>query len=394
MNTEMFNVPEEQASSFLDQFLSGDKIEIQQQDNNQQKPIVEGNTEAITQGQENEEVVEKKEGEENEEGRDDEIQNLVKGKESEEEKPKSNTVPEKLFEELHKQGLIYPYEDGTKPQSIEEITDALKQSNDLTIQEKIEDAWNQKMSSLSPSIQTILQYAESGVATAKEIQELTQNISYYEKVSEFDVSKPQDQEQIVFLHLVNTGFSPEEAQEQVDLFRDNKTLDKTAQKFHPSLKKMYENQIKEEFAEKQAKEEDLGRYVQTNATNTSFFLNNEQAFLPFKLSRNHKSAVMELAAKPLGVDENYEPIFGYQQYLKQLQNGTEDQYKEFMEFMTFLADRKSYKEKLGNISSSKTAKDNFKAIAVSQGKVTNKETQQESYQGPVIRKQSSSAWSM
>lgn len=377
MNTEIFNVQEDQASSFLDQFLSGGKIELQNQEDNQQKPIVEGNTETIDED-EPKEVTE------------DVVQNLVKGKDEEK---KKEDVPLVLFEKLHEQGLIFPYEDGSKPETIEEITDALKQSYEVTINQKIEEAWENKISSLSPSIQTIIQYAEYGVATATEINSLIQNVSYFEKVNQFDLTKPEDQEQIVYLHLVNTGLTEEEAVEQLEIYKENKTLEKSAQKFHPSLKKMYENQVRKEFAEKQAKEEDLGRYIQTNATNTSYFLEKEDRFLPFKISKSHKAAVLELAAKPLGV-ENYEPLFGYQQYLKQLQNGTEEEYKEFMEFMTFLADKKSYKEKLSSVVSSKTTKENYKKIAVTEGKTTNKESYQDSYQGPVIRKQSSNPWSI
>jgi hypothetical protein len=382
MNTEIFTVQEDQASNFLEQFLSGEKVEIQEQ----QKPIAEVNTEAITDNEEEKESVQ--EGD-----TDEKVQELLKNKEEEEKKVKED-IPQVLFDKLHEQGLIFPYEDGSKPESIEEITDALKQSYEVSINEKISQAWEQKINSLSPSIQTIIKYAESGVATATEVNSLIQNVSHYEKVNDFDVTNPADQEQIVYLHLVNTGLSEQEAIDQIEIFKENKTLEKSAQKFHPSLKKMYENQIRQEFSEKQAKEEDLGRYIDTNALNVSYFLKKEDTYLPFKISDNHKAAVLELAAKPLGVGENYEPIFAYQEYLKQLQNGSEDQYKEFMEIMTFIADRNSFKKKLSSVVSSKTNKENFKKIAVGEGRTTNKDSQQEQYQGPVIRKQSGSPWSI
>jgi hypothetical protein len=380
MNTEIFTVEESQASSFLEQFLGGGEIQIPEQ----QKPVVEVNTETIDDNEQK-----KEEDSDTEE----KVQELLKSKQEEEEKKKED-IPEVLFEKLHEQGLIFPYEDGSKPQSIEEITDALKQSYEVTINEKIQEAWTNKISSLSPSIQTIIQYAESGVATATEINQLIQNVSHYEKVNQFDVTNPNDQEQIVYLHLLNTGLSEQEASEQLDIFKENKTLQKTAEKFHPSLKKMYENQIRQEFQEKQAKEEDLGRYINTNAVNVSYFLKKEDAFLPFKITDSHKAAVMELAAKPIAVGENYEPVFGYQEYLKQLQNGSEEQYKEFMEIMTFIADRNSFKKKLSNVVSSKTTKENFKKIATGEGRVTNKDSQQEQYQGPVIRKQTANPWSI
>ncbi len=374
MDTQIFQG--DNASSFLDQFLAGTPTETTNTEN-----ILDQITN--TNQSEEESSVEKVEGEAPK------IEDVVNQEKVEE---KKLPTPTEVFDQLQKEGLAFVYEDGSKPETYEEIVEVVKQSRAASIQEEIKGAWEEKINSLSPQVQTILQYANSGVTTASELQTLMNQVSYFERINELDPKVEVDQEQIVYLQLLNTGLSDQEAKEQVDILKESKLLERNATQAFPILKKSYEAQVRKTFQEQQAREEGLEQYIQNNAVNVQYFVQNEESFLPFKISKNHKAAVSELAAKPVGIGENYEPIFGYNAHLKALQNGTEEQYKEFMEIMTFIADRKSFKEKLQTQASNKTAETNFKKIAVP-NKSNNSEAQQE-YSGPTIQKRSSTPWSV
>lgn len=376
MNTQFIN--EDQTSSFLDQFLSGNKVEEQVKEGEEQKDAVEN---LLKEEEEKEEVTKEKI----------DLQELVK--EEVKEEVKKVPTPSELFDKLVEEGLAYPYEDGSKPESFEEIADIVKQSKNATIEHEVSNAWKQKIESLTPQIQTIIKYAESGVTSVTELNKLMSEVSHFEKVSELDPTVEADQEQIVFLQLLNTGLNEKEAKDQIQVLKDSKLLERTATQVQPILKKTYEAQVRNTFAEQQQREQEIQRYVQDNAINVQSFIENESTFIPFKLSKTHKLAILDLAAKPLGIDDNYEPVFGYANYLKQLQNGTEEQYKDFMDTIAFIADKKSYKEKFKTEVSNKTNKENFKKIAIPEGKVNNQEEQQEQ-QGITLQKRSNSPWSI
>lgn len=404
MNTEF--IQEEQASSFLEDFLAGKSTE----QTSQSQQSASGSTsflddilgktqqatgESTTEDpalQEAEDTTEKVEGDE--EGKTEEsVEELLKKKE--EKKVEEPKVPEKLFEKLKEEGLAFEYEDGTKPETLEEIAHVLKESRNLTIQKEIEEAWNEKVQSLSPQIQTILKYAESGVVTATDLNNLISQVSYYERVSDLDPKNPEDQEQIVYIHLLNTGLSEEEATEQLNVFKESKSIDKLSEKFYPSLKKTYEAQIRRNFEEQKAKEEMIDAYVQTNAVNVQYFLQNEQAFVPFKLSKDHKVGILELAAKPIAIDPvTNDPVFAYQDYLKGLQSGTEEQYKEFMEIMAFIANKKAYKEKFQSQVTSKTTEKNFKKIMIPEGKASNQLSDEDENDTRMVIRKQKGPWSL
>jgi hypothetical protein len=379
MNTQF--IQEDATSSFLDQFLSGAPIETTETPN-----ILDQLTSANQSG-ENPPVVEGEEEKGEEAPKIEEIVNQEK-KEIEKKLP----TPTEVFDQLQKEGLAFVYEDGSKPETYEEIVEVVKQSRLASIQEEINNAWEEKMNSLTPQVQTIIQYAQSGVTSATELNNLMNQVSYFERVSELDPKIEADQEQIVYLQLLNTGLTDTEAKEQVDILKESKLLERNATQAFPILKKNYEAQVRKTFQEQQEREEGIEQYVQNNAVNVQYFVENEKTFLPFSISKPHKIAVMNLAAKPIGIGENYEPIFGYNAHLKALQNGTEEQYKDFMDTMAFIADKKAYKEKIQTQASNKTAEKDFKKIAIP-SKVNNSEAQQE-YDGPTIQKKSNTAWSL
>lgn len=322
------------------------------------------------------------------------LEALLKDTESKKEADKNLVIDsEKIFDKLHEAGMVYTYEDGSKPKTIEELIDVVKQTKEQTFQEELDNAWHSKLEALPPSIKTVLSYAEQGVTTVEQLKGFMDEVSNYEQILKLDSKNVNDQKQIVYLHLVNTGMPEEDIQEQIRIFEENKTLEKTADRFLPSLQQVYKTQVEDSYREQAARQEDAQRYVQNNVANVQHFLKNEQTYIPFKISKNHKNEVLRLSAKPIGLDPNFEPVFEYTEHLKRLQNGSEEEYKEFMEIMTFMANRKEYKEKLGTYSSSNSSKEDFKKIAIPNRTSINKDHQEEEEPRKVIRR-TASPWSM
>lgn len=167
MNTEI--IQEDLASSFLNNFLSEtpvEKPEIPNLLNQLQKQtsptgeVVEASEEKVEDGKT--------------------VEDLVKG-EIETKESINEYTPSTLFDKLVEQGLAYPYEDGSKPETFDEIAEVVKQSKELTLQNELETAWQEKVSSYSPQIQTILQFAEGGITKASELNDFITQVSHYEK---------------------------------------------------------------------------------------------------------------------------------------------------------------------------------------------------------------------
>lgn len=280
----------------------------------------------------------------------------------------------KLAETLKEKGLLIPYEDGTLPSTEEEIYNALEQSTQFTAKQVVDNAWREKVESLSPSLLRIHEFAAQGITTAQQIAEFTNVIAQNELVGGLDPKVAEDQEQIVLLQLLNTGLDEKSAREEVADLKARNVLADKATRFFPPLKKAYEDNARKLEIEQQEKVTEQARYVQTNAANVTYFLEKDTDYLPFKIDprdRAYKAEIFNLAGQEVDRTEDGNPVFGWQRHLESLQYGTEQDYKRFMKFMAFLANDKKYEEGLGKKVASTTKQQEFKKIGTTQGTTVN-----------------------
>lgn len=302
----------------------------------------------------------------------------------------------KFSEKLLEKDLLTYYEDGSLPQSEEEFIDALAQTTDLKISSTIEQAWQEKINNLSPSLQLIHQYAEMGIQSAEELAPFINTVQQAEAINNLDVQNVNDQEQIVLIQLLNTGMDEQSALEEIADLKERDKLASRAEQYFPTIQRAYEDNIRQSLLQREQEEEQYEQYINTNATNVSYFLDKEIDYLPFKLDnrdRALKAQVFELAGQPIDRTKDGEPVFGWQKYIESLQYGDENAYKEFMNIMVFMADKNKYHKNINKVTSNTVNTNTFKKIQAASNKATNTISQEQS-NGNVFSTSGKDAWSI
>jgi hypothetical protein len=287
----------------------------------------------------------------------------------------------KFVETFKEKGLLQPYEDGTLPSTEEEAIDALLQSHEYKAQVAIEEAWREKIESLSPNLQLIHEYAAQGVTTAQQLSQFTNSVAQTEAVAQLDPKSPEDQERIVLLQLMNTGLSEQDARDEVADLKERGRLESKATTFYPTLKRAYDDNVRQQLAEKAREEESVQSYVKNNAINTQYFLEKDTDYLPFKITpqdKNYKQAIYQLGAQVIERQEDGTPVFGWQKYIESLQFGDEASYKKYMKAMAYLANMDKYEEGISKKSANTAITNNFKKIKTTSGTQTNVTSEAES----------------
>lgn len=319
------------------------------------------------------------------------VEEVITGSAKPDEKPKFFSDPKELADKLIEEKILYPYEDGTKPETTEQILDSIKQSSLYNAETRAQELYDNRISTLSPALQTILQYGDNGVTSASQLTEFVGKVSHFEKVASLDPTKAEDQEQIVFMQLVNSGMDEAGARVEIADLKERSKLATAAEKYLPVLKNAYQNQITSMYEQKQREVEETDQWLNNNAKYVGHFLENEEKFVSFKIPKKDKATVFSLGAQPVGFDPEGNPVFGWQQYIQNLQEGTEDQFKEYMKIMSFLANSKGYEESVGKVKTNNSKIDSFKKINTG-GKSNSAESNEE--RTPTIRKPSNNAWAV
>ena len=299
--------------------------------------------------------------------------------------------PVEFADKLLEEKLIYSYEDGSKPQTTTELLDALKQSSLYNAQQDLQRLWQEKVEKYSPAMQTIIQYADNGITTAEELTQFVNQVSHYEKVAALDPKKDSDQEHIVYMQMINNGFDDKGARDEIADLKTRGQLGARAEKYHPLLMNAYKGQVEKTYMEKQHQIEQEQQYVENNRTNVSWFLENEEQYLPFRVSRKDKANTFELAARPVDYTPDGEAVYGWQRYIESLQHGGDERsFKEYMRIMTFIANSRSYEDNLRKSGGNAKQTEQFKKIST--GGKSNELTRNEP-DTPVIRKPNNGVWS-
>jgi hypothetical protein len=303
--------------------------------------------------------------------------------------------PIKFSEILKEKALLEPYEDGTYPQTEEELINALEQSIPYKVQTSLDAAWKEKVENLPPSLAKIHEYAEMGVTTAQQLAEFTSAVANTEIVSNYDPAKPEDQEQIVLLQLMNTGISEATAREEVADLKERNRLESRAKEYFPGLKKAYQDEVARQTRDKAEAEENVTRYVTTNAANAQYFLEKDTDYLPFKFAtgdKNYKQSILQLAAQTEDRNEDGTPVFAWQRYIESLQFGDENSYKKYMKLMAYAANMEKYEEGLSKKAANSSTNKDFKKIKTTQGTQSAVNTTEPATAVGSIRPSSTAPW--
>ncbi len=303
----------------------------------------------------------------------------------------------KAFSEILKEkGILEAYEDDSLPEKEDEFIDALSQSVERRANLRIEQAWKEKVENLPDALLRIHEYASLGITNATELNTFINSVAQSEAIGSLDVKNPSDQEQIVLIQLLNTGIDEKSAREEIEDLKERNKLEARAGQYYPSLKKTYDDNIRQAEVDKANSQEELQRYLQTNATNVAYFLEKDVEYLPFKFAandKNYKAQIAQLASQPVDVTPEGSPIFAWQKQIEALQYGDEKAYKDYMDTMAFLANKEKYKEAIRKQASNTTNTANFKKIKDTSGKSVNT-TSAEQEEIVTKQKPQNRAWSL
>jgi hypothetical protein len=280
-----------------------------------------------------------------------------------------------LYTRLQEKKIAYPLEEGYVPKTEEEFWNALSQSTDYNAQVAVDQKWQEYLQSLPEPIKKVQQFALQGVTTAQELSRYVGALSQNEVIASLDPNKPEDQERIVLLHLLNTGLNEQEAREDIKDQQEMKKLEASAKRYFPALKKTYDDQVLHIEKEKQDILQEEQLFIETNATNTSYFIEQED-IVPFKVTDTLKSNIWELAAGVVGFNDKNEGVFAWEQHLKNLMMGDENSFRQYIKIMTFIADTQNYEQSVSTNAASDTNKKNFRKIAVNPGPTVNHQPQE------------------
>jgi len=155
-----------------------------------------------------------------------------------------------LAGKVNKGGMITVLKKMIQSKKITPFVDKEGKEEDLSkytmddIQELLEANFSQQKESLEAEIpanfiknqpeevQIALKYVADG---GNDLKGLFRALSHVEEVRELDPEDESDQEKIALNYLTATGFTPEDAQEEVDGWKDRKELKAKALKFKPKL---------------------------------------------------------------------------------------------------------------------------------------------------------------
>ena len=241
----------------------------------------------------------------------------------------------------------------------------------------------------------MLSYVEQGVSDGRDFAKLLGQVAARNEIADLDPKKEADQEQIVLIQLRNTGLSEKDAREEIaDLKTANKLADR-ASKFFPALKQAYDNQVKQTLLEKEQEAQEREQYIDNNSLNVKYFLEEDSTFLPFKITDvKHKSAIFELAAKPVALDADGEVVYAWQDYLQSLQRGTEAQYKKYMKVMAFLANPDEYDKNVIKKGADNEKKNIHKKLDIGQNRNNSLGSRETNDAAPVIPRSKPGPWGL
>lgn len=277
-------------------------------------------------------------------------------------------VKEEKFDDylnyFKEQQILSQYEDGSFPQTKEELADAIKQSSLLIAQQKAQEFYQDELAALPTTIQQIIDYGKGGITTATELKQFMNAISNFEQVNQLDPTQENHQEAIVRMQLINSGLDEASANEQIEIYKETNKLAQVAEKLVVPLKETYRKEYQQQMLEKQEKENFLASQIDGNSTNVQYYLDQDTSYLPFKLEDNKiKAGIYDLGARVAEWDDKGNPVFGWQKKMENLQySANPEDYKEFVKILTFMNNSTFYEKKLGKVISNATVEKEYKQV--------------------------------
>lgn len=246
-----------------------------------------------------------------------------------------------MINELVDSQELSGFDDGPV-KTIEEAKELIKLNIEKSKNSTIEDVWKDKVTSYSPQIQAILQYAEQG---GTDVSPLISAIAEIERISDFSLETEQGQETIISEYLKATGWSEEDIKEEIETAKDLGKLKVKAEKFQPKL-----NQISQERAQVIMEEQEM-RKRQSEEARRSYLSTikdtlEKEKLGEMKLVRQEKAQIWDGLTDIKYTSWSGQPTNLFFKKLEEMQAGDKADYDHFLEVVYHTLNRKAFKDKL------------------------------------------------
>lgn len=200
-----------------------------------------------------------------------------------------------IVSELIKEGKLFGFSDG-KLETKKDLQDLLDANFQHRTDAQKEQVMQSVFQSLSPAMQTVLQYA-SQVQTPGELLPLLQTSSHIERFSALDEANPVHQEMIIRERMRLNGDPDDVIEQEISDLKDRAKLADRAKVYKPVVQQFYEKQAQQILQAKQQEEQEFIKNVHENDLAIRKILDAPDLD-GLKLKQQHKGVVYELLAVP------------------------------------------------------------------------------------------------
>lgn len=287
-----------------------------------------------------------------------------------------------LSKKLVEKNLLIPFgtdEAPEYPETEEDFYNGLQQTIGFEAQKGSDAKLTETVEAFAPSLKRIFEYGKQGIQSARELEQFTSAISTSEAIAGLDPQKEPDQRQIVFLQFKNSGMSDEAATKMVDKLAKSEDLADTAASIYPGLRKVYDDEVVAMEQFNLRREQEFQESLNTNYKYAQHFMDNNTQ-LPFSIPKTetrYRDSIYELAAKPVDIDHNGNPVFAIDRKIAEARHGsTEKDYERYMKYCAFIADPDKYEEKIKTQVGKEKEVQNFNKVINTSGKAVNHNRQE------------------
>lgn len=274
-----------------------------------------------------------------------------------------------VVNELIEEKLLFEFEDGA-PKTIEEAKELIRLNLDQKEKTTDDQVWERKLSSYSPQIQAIIEYADKG---GTDVSPLITAISEIERTGDFDVEKEKDQEDIIKEYLKISGWDESDIKEEIETAKDLGKLKQKAEKFFPKLNQMNQERIQMIMEEQRQVQE------QVEATRKEYLKNlknnlDKPKIGEIKLERSDRASLWDALTNIKYTSWNGQPTNGFFKKIEELQTAKDGNYEHFLEIVHLATNREAFIEKIREEIKTEQASETARKLKIEQTRKASTET--------------------
>lgn len=273
---------------------------------------------------------------------------------------KLDAATKQLVESLIADKKLFGFQDG-KIETKADLQDLLDANVNHRSQEAEKDVYQRVMTSMTPAMQFIAQYANQ-VTSPSELLPLLQSTSNIERFSALDENNATHQEMIVRERMRLSGDAEDVIEQEITDLKDRAKLADKAKSYKPLVQQFYQRQAQQLVETQQREEQQYMQTIQQNEQKVRATLDLD-TLDGIKLNKQHKGAIYEMIAIPR---EQYGGGMGIYHLIDNLFQ--EGKFDKLAKIALLVADEKGFETAFGTKLKFENADRTIRALNTNGGK--------------------------